>query len=57
MKFADADLVGYPVQVVVGSRGIDAGTVDLKVRSTGERSHAPLAEASQAVADLLAGLP
>ena len=57
MKFADADLVGYPVQVVVGSRGIDAGTVDLKVRSTGERSHAPLTEASQAVADLLAGLP
>ena len=57
VKFADADLVGYPVQVVVGSRGIDAGTVDLKVRSTGERSHAPLADASQAVADLLAGLP
>ena len=57
VKFADADLVGYPVQVVIGSRGIDAGTVDLKVRSTGERSHAPLTEASQAVADLLAGLP
>ena len=57
VKFADADLVGYPVQVVVGSRGIDAGTVDLKVRSTGERSQAPLAEASQAVADLLAALP
>ena len=38
VKFADADLVGYPVQVVVGSRGLDAGTVDLKVRATGERS-------------------
>ncbi len=35
MKFADADLVGYPVQVVVGSRGIEAGTVDLKVRVDG----------------------
>jgi prolyl-tRNA synthetase len=56
VKFADADLVGYPVQVVVGSRGIESGTVDLKVRSTGVRSSAPLAEATGAVADLLAGL-
>ena len=53
VKFADADLVGYPVQVVVGSRGLEAGTVDLKARATGERSKAPLAEAAQAVADVL----
>ena len=57
VKFADADLVGYPVQVVVGSRGIEAGTVDLKVRSTGQRSQAALAEAASAAADLLAGAP
>ena len=36
MKFADADLIGYPVQVVVGKRGVEAGTVDLKLRATGE---------------------
>jgi prolyl-tRNA synthetase len=57
VKFADADLVGYPVQVVVGSRGLQGGTVDLKVRSSGERSQAPLAQASQAVADLLSSTP
>jgi prolyl-tRNA synthetase len=57
VKFADADLVGYPVQVVVGSRGLESGSVDLKVRTTGERSRAPLAEATQAVVDLLAGAP
>jgi prolyl-tRNA synthetase len=57
VKFADADLVGYPVQVVVGSRGLESGTVDLKVRATGERSSAPLADASQAVADLLSSAP
>jgi len=57
VKFADADLVGYPVQVVVGSRGLEGGTVDLKVRATGERTKAPLAEASQAVADVLSGAP
>jgi prolyl-tRNA synthetase len=56
VKFADADLVGYPVQVVVGARGLKDGTVDLKARSTGERSHAPLAAAAQAAADLLNAL-
>jgi prolyl-tRNA synthetase len=57
VKFNDADLVGYPVQVVVGKRGIDAGTVDLKLRATGERSTAPLSEATGAVVDLLERAP
>ncbi|MFM7718292.1 MAG: proline--tRNA ligase, partial [Actinomycetota bacterium] len=37
VKFADADLIGYPVQVVVGKRGVAADTADLKLRATGER--------------------
>jgi prolyl-tRNA synthetase len=57
VKFADADLIGYPVQVVVGKRGVQAGTADLKLRATGDRSVAPLAAAAQAVADLLAAAP
>jgi prolyl-tRNA synthetase len=57
VKFADADLVGYPVQVVVGKRGVDQGTVDLKLRGTGERSQAPLADAVRAAVDLLATAP
>src|SRR5215211_1200018 len=57
VKFADADLVGYPVQVVVGSRGIAAGTLDLKVRATGARSQAPLPEATAAIGELLATVP
>jgi prolyl-tRNA synthetase len=57
VKFADADLVGYPVQVVVGTRGLRSGTVDLKARATGERSQAPLAEAVAAAAHLLARVP
>ena len=57
VKFADADLIGYPVQVTVGKRGIANGTVDLKLRSTGERSNAPLAEAAQAAVALLATAP
>jgi prolyl-tRNA synthetase len=57
VKFADADLIGYPVQVVVGKRGVEAGTVDLKLRATGERSQAPIAEATSAAVDLLAAAP
>ncbi|HEX6230232.1 MAG TPA: proline--tRNA ligase [Actinomycetota bacterium] len=57
VKFADADLIGLPVQVVVGRRGVDAGTVDLKLRATGERSAAPLAEAARAAMDLLEAAP
>ena len=57
VKFADADLIGYPVQVVIGKRGVQAGTADLKVRATGERSQAPLAEAARAAVDLLATAP
>ncbi|HYG72542.1 MAG TPA: YbaK/EbsC family protein, partial [Actinomycetota bacterium] len=57
VKFNDADLVGYPVQVVVGKRGVQAGTLDLKLRATGERSSAPLEDAVDAVVDLLATAP
>ncbi len=57
VKFADADLVGYPVQVVVGKRGVQGGTVDLKLRATGKRSQAPLTDAASAAVDLLAAAP
>jgi prolyl-tRNA synthetase len=36
-KFADADLMGHPWQIIVGPRGAAAGTVELKRRATGER--------------------
>ena len=42
VKFADADLMGHPWQVIVGPRGAAAGTVELKRRATGERQELPL---------------
>jgi prolyl-tRNA synthetase len=36
VKFADADLIGLPWQVVVGPRGVKAGVVEFKNRATGE---------------------
>ncbi|MDO4183325.1 MAG: proline--tRNA ligase [Coriobacteriia bacterium] len=52
VKFADADLIGWPVQVVVGKRGLEAGTVEVKVRRTGEKMDIPREELSRVV-DLL----
>jgi prolyl-tRNA synthetase len=57
VKFADADLIGYPVQVVVGKKGLERGEVEFKLRATGERSSAPLAAAGEAAAALLATAP
>jgi prolyl-tRNA synthetase len=57
VKFADADLIGYPVQVVVGRRGLASGHADFKVRATGERSRVPLDDAVGRVAELLEDAP
>jgi prolyl-tRNA synthetase len=36
VKFKDADLIGYPVRITVGSKAIAEGMVEVKVRCTGE---------------------
>ncbi|MEO9338003.1 proline--tRNA ligase [Mesorhizobium sp. SB112] len=41
-KFATADLIGVPWQVIVGPRGVAAGEVEVKRRSTGERDTKPI---------------
>lgn len=38
VKFADADLIGWPLQIIVGKKGIEAGQLEFKVRETGQRS-------------------
>ncbi len=42
VKFADADLLGMPVQLVVGAKGVGRGVVEVKHRKTGERTELPL---------------
>jgi prolyl-tRNA synthetase len=46
-KFATADLIGLPWQVIVGPRGVAAGEVEIKNRKSGERETVPLATALQ----------
>jgi prolyl-tRNA synthetase len=43
-KFATADLIGLPWQVVVGPKGLAEGNVELKRRATGEREQLALSD-------------
>jgi prolyl-tRNA synthetase len=44
VKFADADLVGVPTQLVVGAKGLAKGIVERKDRATGTRDELPVGE-------------
>lgn len=56
VKFADADLIGWPVQVTVGKRGLDAGSVEVKVRKTGAKFDVSLNAFEQRFAALRASI-
>ncbi|MBF0171183.1 MAG: proline--tRNA ligase, partial [Nitrospinae bacterium] len=53
VKFADADLIGYPVQVVIGKKGLKEGQAELKIRKTGERRMTPMAEVAETVGAII----
>jgi len=55
VKFKDADLLGCPVHVVVGKHIVD-GLVEVKIRSTGDRSTVPLADVVARVRSALAAM-
>jgi len=48
VKFADADLIGYPMQLVLGGKGLKNGIIEAKDRKTGERIELPLDSFSEA---------
>jgi prolyl-tRNA synthetase len=48
-KFAEADLMGHPWQIIVGPRGAASGQVELKRRATGERFELSVADALEKV--------
>ncbi|MEJ2698047.1 MAG: His/Gly/Thr/Pro-type tRNA ligase C-terminal domain-containing protein, partial [Desulfuromonadales bacterium] len=49
-KFKDADLIGIPLRVTVGARGLKEGAVELQERKSGERAMLPLSEAARLLA-------
>ena len=52
-KFADADLMGWPLQVVIGKRSLESGNVEVKIRKTGDKVDVPLSSAAAKIINLL----
>ena len=49
VKFADADLIGIPTQVIVGAKGVGRGVLERKDRRSGERDEVPIDQAATAL--------
>ncbi len=49
IKFSEADLIGWPVQIVVGKRGVENQTFEIKNRMTGEKQDVTFEAMRQAI--------
>lgn len=49
VKFNDADLIGVPLRLTVGERGLKSGAVEMKRRTCDEKVMVPLAEVTERV--------
>jgi len=56
-KFADAELLGAPLRLTIGRKGIEAGEVEAQVRRGRERRALPLQGAAEAAVELWRALP
>jgi prolyl-tRNA synthetase len=56
-KFADAELLGCPLRLTVGKRGVEAGEVEAQIRRGREKRPLPLDGAAKAAAELWRELP
>jgi prolyl-tRNA synthetase len=54
-KLTDAELLGCPLRIVVGRRGLAEGVVEATERATGAEHRLPLEEAAQRAVELLQG--
>ncbi len=53
-KFKDADLLGIPIQIILGKRAVESGEAEIKIRKTGERHKVPVSELKENPAEALA---
>ena len=50
VKFKDADLIGLPLRLTIGGKGLKEGVIELKWRTAKEMAKVPLAEAEARIA-------
>ena len=53
VKFNDADLIGIPVQIIIGKKNLEAGNVEIKNRVTGERLVVAVADIESTIKNIL----
>ena len=53
IKFNDADLIGLPVQIIVGNKNLQNGQIEIKDRKSGERKVVSLSEIDNAIKEIL----
>ncbi|NPV03314.1 MAG: proline--tRNA ligase [Syntrophaceae bacterium] len=55
VKFNDADLIGIPIRVTIGPKSAASGSVEMRMRKTGETRLIPVAEAAAVIRDIVRG--
>ncbi len=56
VKFTDCDLIGYPLRITIGPKALKDGTVEIKIRRTGELVTVVREKYLSTVLELLKGL-
>ena len=53
VKFKDGDLVGIPLRITIGAKGLEKGCIEVRWRHDGKTDEIPLADAGKKIAALL----
>jgi prolyl-tRNA synthetase len=53
VKFKDADLIGIPLRVTIGAKGLEKGIVELRWRRDGKTDEIPLADAVKQIKSII----
>ena len=56
VKFKDAELLGIPLQIIIGPKNLDEGKVEVKLRKTGKSQLISFPESIAGIPDILSGL-
>jgi prolyl-tRNA synthetase len=54
VKFKDADLIGIPLRITIGGKGMKEGIIELKARASKDVARIPIADAEQKIAEAVA---
>ncbi len=49
IKFKDADLIGFPIHVIIGKKGLAQGNIEIKLRKTQKKTLHPVKQALTAI--------